>query len=327
MNKVLLTAIFAAVTSMGAPAQTFKEWQNPEVNAVNRAPMRAANFAYDKNEAALKSRDMKASKNYLSLNGLWKFNWVNDADRRPVDFWKKDFNDKGWGEMPVPGIWELNGYGDPLYVNIEYAWSNQFENNPPYVPVANNHVGTYRREIKVPAGWKGKDIIAHFGSVTSNIYLWVNGQYVGYSEDSKLAAEFDVTRYLVPGKENLIAFQVFRWCDGTYLEDQDFFRLCGVARDSYLYARDKKRIADVRVTPDLENEYKDGVLNIDMTLTASAPVTLSLKDAQGNEVAAGTASKSGRTQLKVADVNKWSAEKPYLYTLTATMQATTRPCL
>ena len=155
MNKVLLTAIFAAVTSMGAPAQTFKEWQNPEVNAVNRAPMRAANFAYDKNEAALKSRDMKASKNYLSLNGLWKFNWVNDADRRPVDFWKKDFNDKGWGEMPVPGIWELNGYGDPLYVNIEYPWSNQFENNPPYVPVANNHVGTYRREIKVPAGWKG----------------------------------------------------------------------------------------------------------------------------------------------------------------------------
>ena len=312
--------MFAAAASMGVSAQTFKEWQNPEVNAVNRAPMRAANFAYDKNEAALESRDMKASKNYLSLNGLWKFNWVNDADQRPVDFWKKDFNDKGWGEMPVPGIWELNGYGDPLYVNTGYAWSNQFENNPPYVPVANNHVGTYRREIKVPANWKGKDIIAHFGSVTSNIYLWVNGQYVGYSEDSKLAAEFDVTRYLVPGKENLIAFQVFRWCDGTYLEDQDFFRLCGVARDSYLYARDKKRIADVRVTPDLENDYKDGVLNIDLTLTASAPVTLSLKDAEGNEVAAGTANKSGRTQLKVADVNKWSAETPYLYTLTATMQ-------
>ena len=124
----------------------------------------------------------------------------------------------------------------------------------------------------------------------------------------------------MPGKENLIAVQVFRWCDGTYLEDQDFFRLCGVARDSYLYARDKKRIADVRVTPDLENDYKDGVLNIDLTLTASAPVTLSLKDAEGNEVAAGTANKSGRTQLKVADVNKWSAETPYLYTLTATMQ-------
>ena len=320
MNKVLLTAMFAAAASMGVSAQTFKEWQNPEVNAVNRASMRAANFAYDKNEAALESRNMKASKNYLSLNGLWKFNWVNDADQRPVDFWKKDFNDKGWGEMPVPGIWELNGYGDPLYVNTEYAWSNQFENNPPFVPVANNHVGTYRREIKVPANWKGKDIIAHFGSVTSNIYLWINGQYVGYSEDSKLAAEFDVTRYLVPGKENLIAFQVFRWCDGTYLEDQDFFRLCGVARDSYLYARDKKRIADVRVTPDLENEYKDGVLNIDLTLTASAPVTLSLKDAEGNEVATGTANKSGRTQLKVADVKKWSAETPYLYTLTATMQ-------
>lgn len=151
--------------------------------------------------------------------------------------------------MQVPAMWELNGYGDPIYVNNHYAWRNHFKTNPPEVPTEENHVGTYRREIMVPASWKGKEIFAHFGSVTSNIYLWVNGKFVGYSEDSKLEAQFDLTKYLVPGKENLICFQVFRWCDGTYLEDQDFWRLSGVGRDCYLFARDKKRIADIRVTP------------------------------------------------------------------------------
>lgn len=158
----------------------------------------------------------------MTLNGTWKFNWVKDADSRPTDFWKTGFNDKGWDDLQVPAVWELNGYGDPIYVNVGYAWRNQFQNNPPEVPTENNHVGSYRREIVVPASWKGKDIIAHFGSVTSNMYLWVNGRYVGYSEDSKLEAEFDLTPYLKPGQKNLIAFQVFRWCDGTYLEDQDF---------------------------------------------------------------------------------------------------------
>ena len=133
-----------------------------------------------------------------------------------------------------------------------------------------NHVGSYRRTITVPASWKGKDIIAHFGSVTSNIYLWVNGKFVGYSEDSKLEAEFDLTRYLRPGEENLIAFQVFRWCDGTYLEDQDFFRYSGVGRDCYLYAREKRRIEDIRVTPDLDSDYCDGTLAVDVKLKGKA---------------------------------------------------------
>lgn len=176
----------------------------------------------------------------MTLNGTWKFNWVKDADSRPTDFWKTGFNDKGWDDLQVPAVWELNGYGDPIYVNVGYAWRNQFQNNPPEVPTENNHVGSYRREIVVPASWNGKDIIAHFGSVTSNMYLWVNGRYVGYSEDSKLEAEFDLTPYLKPGQKNLIAFQVFRWCDGSYLEDQDFFRYSGVGRDCYLYARNKK---------------------------------------------------------------------------------------
>ena len=319
MKRFLLSLLLGGAAT-GLYAQSFTEWQDPKVNAVNRAPMRSAGFAWQKGENALTSQNLKESSNYLSLNGTWKFNWVKDATSRPVDFWKKDFNDKGWDNIQVPGVWELNGYGDPIYVNTQYAWSSFFENQPPVVPTMNNHVGTYRREIKVPANWKGKDIFAHFGSVTSNIYLWVNGKYVGYSEDSKLEAEFNLTPYLVPGQENLICFQVFRWCDGTYLEDQDFFRYSGVGRDCYLFARDKKRIADIRVTPDLENNYKDGVLNIDLSLTANAPVDLTLTDADGNTVATATANKSGKTVMKVADPKKWSAETPYLYTLTATMQ-------
>ncbi|MDE5882076.1 MAG: DUF4981 domain-containing protein [Muribaculaceae bacterium] len=319
MKRFLLSLMIGG-TAMGLYAQTFTEWQDPKVNAVNRAPMRSANFAYQKGENALSSQSQKESANYLSLNGTWKFNWVKDATSRPTDFWKKDFNDKGWDNINVPGVWELNGYGDPIYVNNHYAWANFYESKPPIVPTLNNNVGTYRREIKVPADWKGKEIFAHFGSVTSNMYLWVNGKYVGYSEDSKLEAEFNLTPYLVPGQENLICFQVFRWCDGTYLEDQDFFRYSGVGRDCYLYARDKKRIADIRVTPDLENNYTDGVLKIDLSLTANAPVDLTLKDADGNTVATATASKSGKTVMKVANPKKWTAETPYLYTLTATMQ-------
>lgn len=319
MKRLLFASAFVIAT-LPLSAQTFREWQDPAVNAVNRAPMRSEAFAFRQGESGTSKIDRKNSANYLSLNGDWKFNWVDDASSRPTEFWKKDFNDKGWATMKVPGMWELNGYGDPIYVNTHYPWHNHFKNNPPFVPEEENHVGTYRREILVPASWKGKEIFAHFGSVTSNIYLWVNGKYVGYSEDSKLEAEFDLTRYLVPGKENLICFQVFRWCDGSYLEDQDFWRLSGVGRDCYLFARDKNRIADIRVTPDLDNGYADGILDIDLSLTASRPVKLTLTDADGAIVAEATATKSGKTQMKVKNPKKWSAESPYLYTLTAAMQ-------
>lgn len=314
--------IFAAAIGMvfqAAGAQDFREWQDPEVNAVNRSPMRSEAFAFRKGERGTAATDRKNSANYLSLNGKWKFNWVNDATDRPTGFWKKDFNDRNWATIKVPGNWELNGYGDPIYVNTHYPWQNFFRNNPPYVPTQENHVGTYRREIKVPADWKGKDIFAHFGSVTSNMYLWVNGRYVGYSEDSKLEAEFDLTPYIVPGKENLIVFQVFRWCDGSYLEDQDFWRLSGVGRDCYLFARSKSRINDLRVIPDLENDYRDGVLTVDLELKGNRPVSLTLRDASGNTVAESKASKSGKTVMKVPGARKWSAEDPYLYMLTAEM--------
>lgn len=315
--------LFGAAIALGAiPAvgQTFREWQDPAVNAINREPMRSESFAFKTGESGESKLDRKNSVNYLSLNGDWKFNWVNDASSRPTDFWKKDFNDKGWDNIKVPGVWELNGYGDPIYVNVGYPWRNQFESAPPAVPVEDNHVGTYRREIFVPASWKGKDIFAHFGSVTSNIYLWVNGKFVGYSEDSKLEAEFNLTPYIIPGKENLICFQVFRWSDGSYLEDQDFFRYSGVGRDCYLFARSKTRIDDLKVTPDLTDNYTNGRLDVDLKLTSSKPVALTLKDADGNVVASKTAARSGKTTIEVANPRKWSAEDPYLYTLTAAME-------
>ena len=205
--------LLALACVLPASAQSFNEWQDPNVTQVNRAPMHTDFFAYSSLEEVEKG--MENSQNYLSLNGEWKFNWVKDADQRPTNFWAPDFNDSNWGTMPVPGMWELNGYGDPVYLNIGYAWKDNFNSNPPAVPVENNHVGTYRRTISIPEDWKGRNITIHFGSVTSNIYLWVNGKFVGYSEDSKLAAEFDITKFVKPGKEATIAFQTFRWCDGT----------------------------------------------------------------------------------------------------------------
>ena len=317
MKKHILTSMLGLMAlSMGA--QTFQEWKDPTINEVNRAPMHTNYFAYESADMAKKGVK-ENSANFMSLNGTWKFFWVKDADARPTDFWKPGFNDKGWNDLPVPGLWELHGYGDPIYVNIGYAWRNQFKNNPPFVPTENNHVGSYRKEITIPASWKGKDIIAHFGSATSNMYLWVNGKYVGYSEDSKLEAEFNPTPYLRPGQKNLIVFQIFRWCDGTYLEDQDFFRYSGVGRDCYLYARDKKRIEDIRVTPDLDTEYKNGSLNIALQMKGNGKVNLILKDASGKEIA-NTLATEGKATIEVQNPHKWTAETPYLYTLYAALE-------
>ena len=319
MKKILLMWMLGLCVIL-VNAQTFKEWQDPEINQINRAPMHTDFFAYENLEAAdegVKER----SNNYMSLNGTWKFSWVANADQRPVDFFKLEYNDKAWDNIQVPAVWELNGYGDPIYTSAGYAWKNQYKNNPPFVPIEKNHVGSYRREIEIPSDWKGKDIIAHFGSVISNMYLWVNGEFVGYSEDSKLEAEFDITKYLKFGQTNLIAFQVFRWCDGTYLEDQDFFRYCGVGRDCYLYSRNKKRIEDIRVIPDLGCNYKDGALTVEMNLKGYNNIKLELLDTENKVVAEKETKGTGMISIKMSINNpmKWTAETPYLYTLRATV--------
>ena len=309
MKKVLLIMMVAVMAvSMPVIAQqpTMTEWHDLQVNEVNRYAVHTS----------------FPQANRLSLDGTWRFLWVEHADQRPTDFFRMDYDAKNWVDMPVPGVWELNGYGDPEYVNVGFAWRGHFKNNPPEVPVKDNHVGSYRRTITIPADWTGKQVIAHFGSVTSNIYLWVNGQYVGYAEDAKVAAEFDVTPYIHSG-ENLIAFQTFRWCDGSYHEDQDFWRLSGVGRSCYLYAQDKtEHIQDIRITPDLINNYKDGTLAVKIWAVGKSDARLTLLDAAGKEVASQTVKswqesqpKQGGVVLHVNNPQKWTAETPYLYTL------------
>ena len=319
MKKNILTCYLLLVCTT-LSSQTFNEWKDPVVNEVNRSPMHTSYFAYQDEHSALKGCK-EASQNFMSLNGIWKFLWVKDADKRPMNFYKISYDDKSWDNMQVPGLWALNGYGDPVYVNYGYPWRNQFAGEPPAIPVADNQVGSYRKEIIIPVDWKGKEIFAHFGAVSSNMYLWVNGQFVGYSEDSKLEAEFNLSRYLKPGK-NLIAFQVFRWCDGSYLEDQDFLRLAGVGRDCYLYVRNKKYIQDIRVTPDLDAQYLDATLHVAMNLKGGGTVDLKLLDPLGKEIVATSVKGTGQiqTRMEVANPGKWSAENPILYTLIATLK-------
>ena len=301
---------------------TFTEWHDLQVNEINRLPLHTLHFAYDPNDfpgTGAEYLDKKQSMNYMSLDGTWKFNWVANADQRPTDFYKTDLDDSKWKNIQMPGNWEMLGYGQPEYVNIGFAWRGHFDQQPPAVPTKDNHVGSYRREINIPANWDGKRVIAHFGSVTSNIYLYVNGQFAGYAEDSKVAAEFDITPFLKKGK-NLIAFQSFRWCDGSWCEDQDFWRLSGPARENYLYARSKDhRLLDVRVETELKNNYKDGALNITAKLQGNTLAYFGLYDPDGKEViVTGTDNvKNGvaKYQLRVKNVRKWSAETPNLYTL------------
>lgn len=315
----------ACLAVLSAEAQKDKPWWlDPEVNEVNTMAPRAAFFAYETENLA--KADQKArSERYLSLEGKWKFNFSKDHDKAPRDFYSLKYDDSQWTDFPVPGILELNGYGDAIYSNNGYPWRTQFRPEPPFVEERNNYTGSYRKMVTVPADWKGERIYLHVGSATSNLMVWVNGKFVGYSEDSKVSAEFDLTKYLTPGKENLIAMQVMRWCDGSYLEDQDFWCFTGIAREVYLYARPQAHIADLFITPDLVNNYQDGTLEVKLNAVGAKGETVmfSLKDKEGKEVAAQTAKVGGNGEVKVNfDIKnplKWTAETPNLYTLYTTL--------
>ena len=306
--NVSLCLVMLSISS-GAQAQSESRWQNVNINQQNREPRRANFFAFENLEKA-QSFDKKKSANYLSMEGMWKFNFVKDHNKRPANFFALKYDDSQWKDFPVPGLFELNGYGDATYKNIGYAWATQFDPNPPYISELNNYTGSYRRTFELPKDWKGKDVYFHVGSATSNLTLWVNGKYVGYSEDSKVAAEFNISKYLKPGK-NLIAMQVMRWCDGSYFEDQDFWRFTGIAREVYLYARPKLHAADIRLNAALENNYQDGVLNYKVSLKGGkTDVAFTLYDKDGKQIAQATGAQG---VIKVPKVNAWTAETPYLY--------------
>ena len=314
MNKkqIMFFALLGAMTFNAhgvARAQDASRWHNVDINQQNREPRRADFFAYESMDKA-QGFDKKQSANYLSMEGTWKFNFVKDHNKRPDRFFATNYDDTAWANFPVPGLFELNGYGDATYKNVGYAWATQFEPNPPYISELNNYTGSYRRTFDLPTNWKGKDVYFHVGSATSNLTLWVNGKYVGYSEDSKVAAEFNITKYLKPGK-NLIAMQVMRWCDGSYFEDQDFWRFTGIAREVYLYARPKAHAADVRLNAGLENHFNDGVLTYQVALKGGkSDVTLTLCDKEGKQIVQATGAQG---TIKVPNVKAWTAETPYLY--------------
>ena len=301
MRKLLLAIMTMA--TMGVAAQQAPEWKNPQVNQMNREARRAHFFAFENGDKALANDKTKSSR-YLSMEGKWRFNFVKDHNLAPKDFFSLKYDDSKWVDFPVPGLFEINGYGDKIYKNIGYAWGTTFKTDPPFIGETNNYTGSYRRTFMLPDGWKGQQVYFHVGSATSNLKVWVNGKLVGYSEDSKVAAEFDITKYLKKG-ENLIAMQVMRWCDGSYLEDQDFWRFTGIAREVYLYARPKQHIEDIFVHQD----YVDGkgVLQLDVIASKGTTIEQLLTDDSGKEV-------------DLAKVKPWSAETPQLYNLYITLK-------
>ena len=291
------------LASMEAMADTKPYWLDPTVNQVNREARRAAFFAFEDADKA-KANDKTQSSRYLSMEGKWRFNFVKDHNKAPKDFFSLKFDDSQWVDFPVPGLFEIEGYGDKIYKNAGYAWCTTFENNPPYISETNNYTGSYRRTFELPSNWNGQEVYFHVGSATSNLYVWVNGKFVGYSEDAKVAAEFNITKYLKKG-QNLIAMQVMRWCDGSYLEDQDFWRFTGIAREVYLYARPKLHIEDIVIGQDYVNGK--GVLQVDAKAPKGTTVEQRLVDNQGQEVS-------------LDQVKPWSAEVPNLYSLFITLK-------
>ncbi len=319
MKRLILGAV-ALVLSFSAMAAKDPKWQDPQVFEENRATMRSTFIVTPTVEGVVSEHDFTKSPLYRSIGGVWKFYWTaNATDPQPEEFWSPKFDDSAWGKMPVPGLWEMNGYGVPLYKNNGYAWHNFYQKNPPYAPTERNAVGSYRHNIEVPAEWRGKQIFVHIGSATSNLSLWVNGEYVGYSEDSKLEAEFEITKYVKPGKDNLFAMQIYRWCDGSYLEDQDFFRLSGIGRDCYIYARDKKHLEDVKFVADLHDNYTKGHLDINVTATKGVKeVRLTLNGPCGKQMKQEVVSvEKGKVERcwHLDKVQPWSAEVPTLYQL------------
>ncbi len=298
-NLCLSLAFLAAFLPLTAQTK-MEPWQDPNVFEENRMPMRAT-FVTDQQQT-------------LSLNGLWKFHFNPTIEGRLRGFEAVGFDDTAWDEIPVPGLWDLNGYCDPMYLNVGYPWRGHYENNPPYPATEHNYVGQYRRTFTVDKSWIGKQICLNIGSATSNVRVWVNGKMVGYSEDSKLEARFDLTKYVHAG-ENTIALEIFRWCDGTYLEDQDFWRFAGIARGVEVYTREKERIEDVHVTG-----WADGRLKVHVEVTRGIEgvnmEVLGLSDFDNIHID-GIKPKKGVVDIEeeIFEPALWTAETPNLYTL------------
>ncbi len=299
-------------------------WLDPKVNSENEKPDVADYFAYENAELAAQGEKSRSSR-FMSIEGNWKFNFVKNAYDKPENFFAEGFDDSKWVDFPVPGLFEMNGYGDRIYTNVSYPWNNEYPINPPIVGERDNYVGSYRQSFTIPSDWKGERVYIHVGSATSNLWVWVNGKYVGYSEDSKMEAEFDITDYVKFGEKNLIAMQIMRWCDASYIEDQDFWRFTGIAREVYLYSRPEAHMDDFRVITDLDAKYVNATLDFEASFTGADGKTLELEleDADGKLIRGGLGTVSNgsvKLSFQVGNPYKWTAETPYLYTLYMTLK-------
>jgi beta-galactosidase len=319
-----------------APANGFPEWNNnPDIFQVNRMDAHCTLIPFSSIEEALQG-DAERSGSYQSLNGSWKFSFAETPEQRIADFYKADYDSSGWKDIAVPSHWQLQGYDYPQYINVRYPWHGKEDIMPPSVPVKYNPVGSYIRTFTVPSQWTGQPVYISFQGVESAFYVWVNGDLVGYSEDSFTPAEFDITPYLIEG-ENKLAVEVYRWSDASWLEDQDFWRMSGIFRDVYLYSTPAEHIYDFTVRTLLDDEYKDAVLTVEATVlnyfeSKLGPLSVEAmlydrnrhelfpEPLQTNAYTEGKRTGDIKLSVPVLSPNKWSAEQPYLYTLVLSLK-------
>lgn len=304
------------------------EWENPEIFQINREEPKATFYNYNNENDAVNNKGWENSTNYKSLNGTWSFYYADSVQARPVDFYKNDFSLQGWDEIEVPSNWEMKGFGLPIYVNAGYV----FPKNPPFIDHSINNVGSYKKTINIAKDWGNKEVYLHFAGVSGAMYVYVNGEKVGYNEGSKTAAEFNVTDHIKTG-ENQIAVQVLRWSDASYMEDQDFWRLSGIERDVYLRAENKLHIKDIRLNGDLSADYSKGLFSVNIELdnfskkeeAVAVEITLLDKDkvlkkySKKLKVSADNSSSVGFNET-LSDIKSWSAETPNLYTALITLK-------
>ncbi|NOX66482.1 MAG: DUF4981 domain-containing protein [Chlorobi bacterium] len=328
MIRTILITIIIALSSLidfNLYGQQANDWENSEIFGINKEEAHSTAIPFANIEQA-EAADWDASPFYKLLNGKWKFNWVPKPADRPIDFYKPEYDVSNWDEIPVPGNWQMYGYGIPIYVNVKYPFVVV---NPPYIPHDNNPVGSYRRNFIVPDNWDGREVFIHFNGVKSAFYIWVNGKKVGYSQGSMTPAEFNLTPYLKKG-DNVLAVEVYRWSDGSYLEDQDMWRLSGIFRDVYLFSTPKIHIRDFFIKSDLDKDYKDAQLKIDVELKnysdkefENISVEAILLDDKGDQVGSKmekssiSVSENGKAKIEleqlIPDPKKWTAETPNLY--------------
>lgn len=326
MKKTLfLLTVFLCTNLIG---QNVPDWENPEIFAINKEDTRATSIPYPSENLAIEDI-YSSSPYYQSLNGVWKFHWVPKVAEVPADFYKENYDISKWADMPVPGNWEFNGFGIPMYVNTGFG----FPKNPPYIDREDSPVGAYRHSFNIPDSWDGRKVFIHFEGGTNAMYVWVNGQKVGYTQNSKSPAEFDITPYIRKGN-NTLACEVHKFSDGSYLEDQDMWRLGGINRSVYLYSTAQTRILDFFAHPDLDKNYKNGVFSVDVKLknysnsAKNQSIEVTILDKTGKKVF----SKSQKANIPAGNTSdiaftgnvssplKWTAETPNLYTMVLTLK-------